>query len=416
MNQRWGRDTRLNIAKQILTRSVDSLRGAPNLEIALRIYGHQDEVTPTYQNCDDTKLEVPFAPNNHTLIINKIKATRAKGTTPIARSLEAAAGDFPDRTARNIIILITDGIEACDDEPCVIADKLRAKGITITPFIIGLGMDMSFLDHFDCFGKYSAAENEEAFTAVLKNVINKAVSNTTVQINLNTIQKQPLETDVTMFLYEAGTKNLLYTFTHTLNEKGLPDTISINPDKRYDIYVQTLPIRTKKNVGIKKFQHNIIEIDAPQGYLKIEHKQRTRTGVIETRVTEKGKTETLHHQKFDATQKYIVGNYEVEVFTLPRRYFPVEINQSTTTKIYVDAPGTLNLKSTQLVTGQIFEIMKDGSLEWVCNLKENSNTDQWELQPGNYRIVYRKQKLKSTTYTVERDFSIYSNKSITINL
>jgi Ca-activated chloride channel family protein len=252
MNQKWGRETRIEIAKKTLIRSVDSLRGIPNLEIGLRVYGHQSPITATYQDCEDTKLEAPFATDNHDFIINKIKAIRAKGTTPIARSLEAAAGDFPDRNSRNIIILITDGIEACDDEPCVIADKLRAKGISISPFVIGLGMDMSYLNHFDCYGNYKSAETEEEFKAVLKNVINIAMVNTSVQINLNTIHKKPLETDVTMFLYEAGTNNLLYTFTHTLNEKGLPDTLIIDPNKKYDLIVNTLPRREKRNITIKK--------------------------------------------------------------------------------------------------------------------------------------------------------------------
>lgn len=416
MNQRWGRDTRLNIAKDILVRTVDSLRGTPNLEIALRIYGHQHPVTATYQNCEDTKLEVPFAENNYDLIINKIKATRAKGTTPIARSLEASASDFPDKNSRNIIILITDGVEACDDEPCVIADKLRAKGITISPFVIGLGMDMSYLDHFDCYGKYSSAEDEEAFKAVIKNVVNKALVNTTVQINLNTIHGKPLETDVTMFLYEAGTDNLLYTFTHTLNEKNLPDTLVIDPNKDYDLIVNTLPMQSKYGIKIQKYTHNTIELDTPQGFLEVAYKQRTRSLNVAARVMQKGETSTLNVQEIGAFQKYIVGTYDVEILTLPRRYRTVEINQSTHEKIYVNAPGTLNLNGLTPVTGQVFEVMEDGSFEWVFNLRENKTSDRWDLQPGNYRLVYRKKKMKSSTYTIVRNFSIYSNKSISINL
>lgn len=416
MNQKWGRDTRLNIAKDILSRSVDSLRGAANLEIGLRIYGHQHQVTATYQNCEDTKLEVPFSPNNYDQVINKINAVRAKGTTPIARSLEAAASDFPDRNARNIIILITDGIEACDDEPCVIADKLRAKGISISPFVIGLGMDMSYLDHFDCYGKYSSAENEEAFSAVIKNVINKALVNTTVQINLNTIHNKPLETDVTMHLFEAGTNNLLYTFTHTLNEAGLPDTLIIDPNKKYDLVVYTLPLKTKKNITIQKFTHNIIELDTPQGFLEVIHKERTRTAPIEVRVMEHSQTTTLNAQLLGEAHKYIVGKYDLEIFTLPRRYRKVEINQSATSTIYIEAPGLLNLKSLTPVTGQIFEILADGTYSWVCNLDEKVTRDSWELQPGNYQLVYRKKKMKSAAYTVVKKFNIYSNKSITLNL
>lgn len=416
MNKRWGKDTRLNIAKDILKKAVDSLQGAENVELALRIYGHQSPVTPTYQDCEDTKLEIPFSKSNHNIIKKKIKSIRAKGTTPIARSLEAAADDFPDRNSRNVIILITDGIEACDDEPCVIADKLRAKGITISPFIIGIGMDMSFLDHFDCFGKYHSAETSEDFAAVMKNVINKALVNTTVQINLNTINGRPLETDVTMFLYEAGTKNLKYTFTHTLNENGLPDTLVINPKYKYDLYVETLPQQSKKNISIKKFTHNIIEVDTPQGFLEVKHDKLSRTGPVPIRVVQKGKNKTINHQGIDEKHKYIVGEYELEIFCLPRRYKTVKIEQSTTTTVGLAAPGTVNLKMGKVVTGQIFEIKDDGTFEWVCNLDENKRNDSWTLQPGRYRLVYRKKEMQSAIYTVEKSFAVYSNKSITLNL
>jgi len=416
MNKRWGSDTRLNIAKDILIRSVDSLRGAENLELALRIYGHQSPITPTYQDCEDTKLEIPFAKGNEDRLIQTIKAVRAKGTTPIARSLEAAADDFPDKNSRNVIILITDGIEACDDEPCVIADKLRAKGITISPFVIGIGMDMSYLDHFDCYGKYSSAETEEDFAAILKNVLNKALVNTTVQINLNAIDGEPIETDVTMFLYEAGTKKLVYTFTHTLNEKGLPDTLAIDPNKQYDLYVETLPQQKKLGIKLKKFTHNIIELDTPQGFLEVKHDKSVRSAAVEVRVMQENDPKTLNHQRLGASHKYIVGKYDIEILCLPRRYHTVDINQSRTTTIMLEAPGALNLKAATPVTGQIFEITDDGDFEWVCNLDERKTSDTWNLQPGRYRLVYRKLKLKSAAYTSEKDFTIFSNRSITINL
>jgi Ca-activated chloride channel family protein len=416
MNQKWGRETRLTIAKRILINSIDSLRGVPNLEIGLRVYGHQSPITATYQDCADTKLEVPFAKGNHEYVINKIKALRAKGTTPIARSLEASAGDFPDKNSRNIIILITDGVEACDDEPCVIADKLRAKGITISPFVIGLGMDMSYLDQFDCIGNYKSAESPMAFQAVLKNVVNQALVNTTVQINLNTVYGTAKETDVTMFLYQAGTKNLAYTFTHTLNERNLPDTLIIDPSKKYDLIVKTLPQQSKKNISIQRNTHNTIELDTPQGLLEVSFDRPTSNNYIDVRVMEKGKHKTLNVQKFRETQKYIVGEYDVEILTLPRRYKTIKIDQSATTNIRIDAPGTVNINSAKEVTGQIFEVKENNEFEWVCDLDETVTKDSWTLLPGKYIVVSRKKHLKSTNYTSSQDFLIHSNKSITINL
>src|SRR5690554_7632 len=416
MNKKWGAESRFITAKKILSNSVDSLRGVPNLEIGLRVYGHQSPITATYQDCEDTKLEVPFGENNHQLILNKIKTIRAKGTTPIARSLEQAAGDFPDREARNIIILITDGVEACDDEPCIIADKLRAKGITISPFVIGLGLDMSYLKHFDCFGNYKSALDVVAFEIVLKDVVNKALVNTSVQINLNNIQGRPTETDVTLFLYQAGTKNLKYTFTHTINDKGFPDTVIIDPDINYDLYVKTLPSVEKKNISIQKNTHNIIEVDAPQGTLKVDFRQPTRYDYIEVRVMQKDKTKTLNHQKFNEIQKYIVGEYDIEIFTLPRRYQSVKVDQSRLTTISLDAPGIFKSTSFRPVTGQIFEIVGKNEFEWVCDLNDKSTSNEFILLPGKYKLVYRQMDLKETNYTRTREFNIYSNKTVTLNL
>ena len=129
MNAKWDEtQTRIQAAKELLAQAVDSLTGTPNLEIALRVYGHQSAITATFQDCNDTKLEVPFGEDNYTRVKNRILSIVAKGTTPIARSLEASAGDFPDTLARNFIILITDGLESCDNDPCVIAKKLKEMG------------------------------------------------------------------------------------------------------------------------------------------------------------------------------------------------------------------------------------------------------------------------------------------------
>ena len=167
MNARWGEQTRIEAAKELLAKTVDGLKNVPNLEIGLRVYGHQSPITATFQDCNDTKLEVPFARDNFNQVKTRIRSIYAKGTTPIARSLEAAAGDFPDQKSRNIIILITDGLEACDNDPCVIAKKLHDKGVKVTPFVIGLGMDLSYLEKFKCIGSYTDAETKESFEIVV---------------------------------------------------------------------------------------------------------------------------------------------------------------------------------------------------------------------------------------------------------
>lgn len=415
MNGSWGKKTRIDAAKELLAKSVTELEGVENLEVALRVYGHQSEVTATYQDCNDTKLEVPFGRNNHGQIKSRIKTIQAKGTTPIARSLEAAAGDFPDNKSRNVIILITDGLEACDNDPCVIAKKLKDKGVNVKPFVIGVGMDLSYLEKFRCIGEYADAETLESFEIVLNNVVNKALVNTTVQINLNNSSKEPKETDVTLFLYKAGTKELKYTFTHTLNQRGLPDTVVMDPAIEYDMIVNTLPQRELKGIKLKRNTHNIISTDVPQGYIQTRVVNGSKSYVIPSRIMEAGKPATLNVQQNGETDKYIVGKYDLEILTLPRTYLTVDVTQSSINKVDITAPGLFTYRATSPITGQVFTINGDGTFTWVCNLDDQPTQGSWHLQPGNYKVVYRFKKIKSTIYTTEKEFRIYSNKTTSLN-
>lgn len=416
MNLDWNNQTRMAAAKEVLTKSVENLRGVPNLELALRVYGHQSNVTNTYQDCQDTKLEVAFGSLNIDPIKAKIKGIQAKGATPIARSLEAAAADFPDTLARNFIILITDGLESCDNDPCIIARKLREKGVKVTPFVIGLGMDLSYLDKFECIGSYTDAESKVAFENVLSNILSKALLNTTVQINLNTVEGKPLETDVSMFLYETGTTNLKYTYEHTLNRKGLPDTLVLDPKLKYDLRVATVPAIAKNNIAIVPHTHNVIQVPAGQGQLKVTSIKSPEGTILETRILENSSNKTLHVQQLGDIQKYLVGTYQLEILTLPRTYKEVLIEQSKTTSVDVPAAGQCVYQAPKGIVGQLFYERNPGQWEWVCDLKYNQTSGNVKLQPGAYKVVYREKDQRSSAYTKEKKFTITSLKITNLTL
>src|SRR5690349_23029381 len=56
----WNSNVKIEVAKKVMADFLDSLRNIPNLELALRCYGHTTFFKPE-RNCKDTKLEVPFA-------------------------------------------------------------------------------------------------------------------------------------------------------------------------------------------------------------------------------------------------------------------------------------------------------------------------------------------------------------------
>jgi Ca-activated chloride channel homolog len=416
MNSSWGSQTRIQAAREVLNQELEALRNVPNTEIALRIYGHQTPFNNLEQDCNDTKLEVPFGINNLEQIKLKIKTVEAKGATPIARSLEAAAGDFPDTLARNIIILITDGLESCDNDPCIIAKKLKTKGVKVTPFVIGLGMDMSYLDKFSCIGTYSDAEDKESFRNVFKNILNTVLEKTSVQVNLNDITGKPTETNVTMFFYEAGTATLKYTFVHTLNRFGNPDTLYLDPAIAYDLKVNTTPPLLKTGITLEKHVHNTINISAPQGFIRLTSMKSNYNPRFEMRVIPKGDSKTLLSQTYNDIYKYLIGTYEVEILTIPRIYKTVEVTQAAVSTISIDAPGELAYTFNKPLVAQLFLQDKSGFWNGVYTFSDSSTAGKILIQPGTYKLVYRTKDMKSSGYTHEKIITITSNKTNTLNI
>lgn len=127
-----GNSNRWAVAVTLMNKMVDTLRTVENLEVGLRVFGHTQPNEK--KDCNDTKLEVPFAPFNHKQFAARLKLIKPLGYTSIAQSLLACAKDFPeDPTARNIIIIITDGVEECGGDPCAISTALQQKGIVLRP-------------------------------------------------------------------------------------------------------------------------------------------------------------------------------------------------------------------------------------------------------------------------------------------
>lgn len=418
MNSPWESSSRISIAKKLMNDAIDSLKNVPNLEIALRLYGHQTPLRPDFQDCNDTKLEVPFGPGNHQAIKTKITSNYPKGTTPIAISLEKAGGDFPEcSNCRNVIVLITDGIEACDGDPCAVARALRSKNISVKPFIIGVGLDLSYLKTLECIGNVFDAGTENAFKNTLKVVIDQAVNNTTAQVNLLDVTKRATETNVSYTIYDAKTGAIRYNYIHTMYAPPMqPDTIVLDAVSTYRIVVHTIPEVEKTNIKIEPGKHNIIEIDAPQGQLEIFFKGTSKSiSTIPVIVRKNNEMTTLNVQQVNTFEKYIVGKYDLEILTLPRINMKnVAITQSQTNHIEIPYPGTCRISTPAVGYGAIF-LVEGGQMVWVCNLQSDVRAQQFLLQPGKYRVVFRRTKTNRTIHSMEKGFEIKSAQTTTLS-
>ena len=412
----FGGASKIDVAQKLLSEALDSLHELDNVELALRVYGNRSNINNAAQNCEDTHLEVPFGPDNVAQIKHVIKAVVPKGTTPIARSLELSENDFPPCTnCRNVIVLITDGIEACDGDPCAIAKALRKNNVFLKPFVIGVGVIDDYKEHFYCIGNYYDAKDPAQFKSVLSLVLAEALNNTTCQVDLLNVYGKPLETNVNMTFKDHFSGEIKYNYVHTMNHMNLPDTLSIDPSMVYDITVHTLPKVEVSGVKIKPAQHNVISIETPQGSIVVRERNGSPLRRLVAKITQTDSCRSLHFQDAGDEVKYLVGSYEVEVNTLPITQVSVEVAQSETAVVEVEQSGRAIFNILSPGYGSIYS--KSGNqVALVYSLDSKNPSESIDLQPGTYLLVYREMQANRSFQTVEKEFVISSGKTVRISI
>ncbi|MEJ8755887.1 VWA domain-containing protein [Pontibacter sp. H259] len=416
MMAKWENSDRMNVAKDLLAHLVDSLERFENVEVALRAYGHQHG--RERNDCKDTKLEVPFAAKNAGAIKTKLGQIIPRGNTPITYSLEQSAGDFPeDPRARNVVILITDGLESCNGDPCAVSLALQKKRIFLRPFVIGIGIDAEYEKQLNCIGQYFNAADVKTFENVLTEIVTQTLSETTVSVELQDENGRPVETNVNMTFLNSLTGLPEYNFVHYLNDKGKPDMLEIDALMPYDLVVNTTPVVVDRNITIKPGRHNVIKVKAPQGILYLRQDGPSPYGQLQTIVRQNGEMRTLNVQPFGEKHKYLTGKYDLEVLSMPRVYLKdVELKQGQTRTITIPTPGQLAITSQMQGFGSIYTLDENGEQRWLCNLPEANSKVTVPLQPGKYKLVYRMKTAQSSKFTDVQNFEIRSGATTNVKI
>lgn len=418
MKNEWKGGNKWQVASSALINIADSISYIPNIEMGLRVFGH---LSPEPEkNCRDSRLEVPIDSNTVKRIKRKIEELRPNGITPLVYSIEKSAADFGNIPAKNILIIITDGEDACDRDACSVAMTLAKHNIILRPFIIGLSLQSNMVSNMKCMGKLFNTNSAQEFSSTLSTVVSEAIAKTSVQVNLNDIHGKPTETGANMTFYDLESGLPKFNFYHSLNARGLPDTMVLSPMFKYKLQVHTIPPITVDNIELKRNQHILINVKAPQGYLNFALQGSISKNAafdrIKCLVHHPGETTTLNVQRINSKEKYITGTYELEVMTLPRMTIKnVKIDQSKTTDVQIPAPGILTLNKVFEAYGGIF-MMEEKRMKKIYDLRLKDKQETIALQPGKYRLVYRSKNARTIHTTVDKEFEITSGGSLSLKL
>jgi hypothetical protein len=165
---------KLTLAKDLLTEHLRAF--LPETHIGLRAYGHRIDYKQKAESCNDIELIAPVETGYLPTIVTWLRDFQARGMTPLAESIRQAMDDFVFEPARiNSIVMLSDGIETCDGDPCGLVQDLKAEGINFAIHVIGLDVDQPTRDQLSCIaytsgGTYHDARSEKQLREALEEI------------------------------------------------------------------------------------------------------------------------------------------------------------------------------------------------------------------------------------------------------
>ncbi len=168
----WGQidgKPKLEIARQSLKTVLQSVPG--DQEIGFMAYGHRQK-----GSCEDIELIVPPRAGTAGDIAAAADTLKFVGKTPLSVAVRQAAEALKYTEDKARVILITDGLETCDADPCQLGRELEAAGVDFTADVVGFGLTAEEGRQVACLaentgGKYIQASDEAALKEALAQTV-----------------------------------------------------------------------------------------------------------------------------------------------------------------------------------------------------------------------------------------------------
>jgi len=171
----WGQikgKAKIVIAKEVLNGLIDGL--PQDMQVGLYAYGHRSK-----GDCKDIEQLIAVGPLDRKAMKAKIAGLNAKGMTPITESVRQAAEALRYKETKATVILVSDGLETCDADPCQLAAELAMSGVDFTVHVIGFDITEEEQARLRCLadktgGLFLAAGDAASLKSALTETVAKA--------------------------------------------------------------------------------------------------------------------------------------------------------------------------------------------------------------------------------------------------
>ncbi|MBN2061715.1 MAG: VWA domain-containing protein [Deltaproteobacteria bacterium] len=173
----WGQidgKAKITIAKEAMDLIVNDL--PDDINIGLVAYGHRRK-----GDCDDVEILIPLGPLDSETFLAKVNSLNPKGKTPMVRSIRKTADAIKHLEDETTILLVSDGEETCDPDPCGFVAGLERLGIKFVLHVVGFDVGGQTEAQLKCMareggGEYFPAKDADKLKNALDMVIKKTVA------------------------------------------------------------------------------------------------------------------------------------------------------------------------------------------------------------------------------------------------
>ncbi len=169
----WGQIDGVNkitIARDVVGEIVSDFPTNQNLGFVT--YGHRER-----GQCADIETLVDPAPGTAAEIIGIVEGLNPRGMTPMTDAVITAAQALRHTEQAATVILVSDGIETCNPDPCAAARALEEAGVDFTAHVIGFDVrgEADALLQMQCIaeetgGRFLTADNAQELNQALREV------------------------------------------------------------------------------------------------------------------------------------------------------------------------------------------------------------------------------------------------------
>jgi Ca-activated chloride channel family protein len=281
-NSMWGRidgRSKMEIAREAVSSLVETLPGGARLGIVA--YGHRRA-----GDCGDIERVLPVAAVDKAGVQEVAGRLTPRGKTPITASLKEAAA-LLDAGKPGRVIIVTDGIETCNGDPCAVAEELKRKNAGLVAHVIGFDVAARERPKLSCIAERTGGTFLAASTA---GELGQALT--------ETVRAKPRSAIVTRSIPLEATDNgrpvaeASFTVTHSgeggVIAESVTGSVSLPPG-RYRVSAATATKTGQAEVEVTKSAPGKIVVvlsgDLPKASLQPAKASVPATGELEVRWT-----------------------------------------------------------------------------------------------------------------------------------